>query len=457
MIFYFDGSGNSIATITERLYKGSNKANIIYMFCPLDSTCEVDVAFTLPNGETSQRHPMELITETDGIDVFDESDNKFNCWKISLPTYVTQYSGDLSVQFYVTCSAGEVIATAVQMVNVEAGLPVLNVTDTDAYSELRTEQTRINSQVSAAVQAVSSKVSSAVGEDEKTYIYGYKGSGDVHLSVADDVPLGGQLPAYDFNGNLRTGEPVNSYDAVSKGYASTNYASGMEWTINPATFVMTLKLKNQYGQAIATQTIDLPMETLVHFAYYKDDTKELIMQLLNGQSLSVPVRELVNGLLNKETNDGTATEAYVFKGSAQSSIEVSKTAVADTIAEYGTNGVLKVGTPVSNGDAVNKEYADSTFGVQTVKDSLSATINITVNSNTEYFYGTLTSLSLTFGSGSVGDSAYITFSSGETPTLVTLNTQNVNINGPIECSSNVVVEISAIYDGSKWNACWREI
>ncbi len=76
-------------------------------------------------------------------------------------------------------------------------------------------------------------------------------------------------------------------------------------------------------------------------------------------------------------------------GANKNDLVYDKSATAETIAQRGTNGVLKVGTPVDNADATTKQYVDTVSGNKADKTSR---INGAPLSNaTSNFYGVSTS------------------------------------------------------------------
>lgn len=67
-------------------------------------------------------------------------------------------------------------------------------------------------------------------------------------------------------------------------------------SIDGATYVMTLELKNINGTAIATKTLDLPIESMVIGATYADG--KLTLTLQSGSTLDVDISAIVSGLVN---------------------------------------------------------------------------------------------------------------------------------------------------------------
>lgn len=61
-------------------------------------------------------------------------------------------------------------------------------------------------------------------------------------------------------------------------------------------YVMTIELKNASGNVLSAQSIDFPIESMVVNASYADG--ELALTLQNGQTLTVDISSIVNGLVN---------------------------------------------------------------------------------------------------------------------------------------------------------------
>ena len=82
----------------------------------------------------------------------------------------------------------------------------------------------------------------------------------------------------------------------------TNTGSLIDLEINDTTYVVTLKLKNQDGTVISTDTIDLPLESVVVSGRYDNTTKKVILTLENGSEVDFSVADLVAGLQTEITN-----------------------------------------------------------------------------------------------------------------------------------------------------------
>ena len=82
----------------------------------------------------------------------------------------------------------------------------------------------------------------------------------------------------------------------------TNTGSLIDLEINDTTYVVTLKLKNQDGTVISTDTIDLPLESVVVSGRYDNTTKKVILTLENGSEVDFSIADLVAGLQTEITS-----------------------------------------------------------------------------------------------------------------------------------------------------------
>lgn len=84
---------------------------------------------------------------------------------------------------------------------------------------------------------------------------------------------------------------------------TTKYGASLDLTIDPTTFVITATLKDQDGNALGTpKTIDLPLETVVVSGSYDKTKKEIVLVLENGNTIEVPVGDLIAGLQKEITS-----------------------------------------------------------------------------------------------------------------------------------------------------------
>lgn len=74
--------------------------------------------------------------------------------------------------------------------------------------------------------------------------------------------------------------------------------SSISLTMDPDTFEVYAKLKDKDGNEIASDSVDLPLETMIVNVAYDNDTKSLTITLKNGNVLTpIPVSSIVAGLV----------------------------------------------------------------------------------------------------------------------------------------------------------------
>ena len=82
----------------------------------------------------------------------------------------------------------------------------------------------------------------------------------------------------------------------------TNTGSLIDLEINQTTYVVTLSLKDQDGNIISTDTIDLPLENVVVSGSYDSTNQKIVLTLQSGNTVDIPVGALVSGLQSEITS-----------------------------------------------------------------------------------------------------------------------------------------------------------
>lgn len=87
--------------------------------------------------------------------------------------------------------------------------------------------------------------------------------------------------------------------------ADLSYVNGfvktLEVAMDSSTYVLTFTCKDGIGTTISTQSIDLPLESVVVGGEYDSDTQSIILTLQNGNTISIPVSDLIDGLVDTTT------------------------------------------------------------------------------------------------------------------------------------------------------------
>ena len=100
---------------------------------------------------------------------------------------------------------------------------------------------------------------------------------------------------------LRTRDYLKSSDAESTYSTINETGKTIELDINNSTYAMTITLKDKNGNTLSSDTIDLPLETMVVDAYYDKYSKEIVLTLQSGTSTRFSVADLVSGLQSEIT------------------------------------------------------------------------------------------------------------------------------------------------------------
>ena len=95
------------------------------------------------------------------------------------------------------------------------------------------------------------------------------------------------------NGNI----VMTGQDITFNGSSLKNAIGSLTLSLNPSTYVISLSgTKIDGTTAITTQTIDLPLESVVVSGSYDDSTKSVVLTLQNGNTVTFSVADLVSGL-----------------------------------------------------------------------------------------------------------------------------------------------------------------
>ena len=211
---------------------------------------------------------------------------------------------------------------------------------------------------------------------------------------------------------------------------STKYGATIVVSLNTTDYKLTITLKDQDGNTLGTsQVVDFPIESVVVGASYDNTNKKIILTLQNGNTVDVPVGDLVSGLQTEITStnklnadlvdDSTSTNKFVksfeksYWNSKQdaisdlSTIRSEASAGATAVQKYSTTnpsltqsgglctwtithnlGTKKVQVTVyetSSGDEVIVDSTRTSISVVTVK--INSTSNITAGTYTVVVQG----------------------------------------------------------------------
>lgn len=167
--------------------------------------------------------------------------------------------------------------------------------------------------------AYASRPNAVLKFDNTIYRYAYADSDFIYYRCANDehsTNLSG-YDTYTLNSIIRINKSSGlvdrgqiSFDFYNKAQSEGKFATNFTASLNTTTYVLTFTLKNANGVALATQTIDLPLESIVTSMLYYDTYTyggttyhNVLVIVLATTSVPtiVPVGSLINGLEHEAT------------------------------------------------------------------------------------------------------------------------------------------------------------
>lgn len=138
MIFFANTQGTITKIINEPIYQGSHNVSRVVLVAPF-STASVTVAFRLPNGvkTTINLATPNMVQET-LTDVITATGQEYSAWAYLLPRSITEYAGQVQVQFFVHDTNSGLLATFTTTITIQKGVaPILPSEPTaDIYTQI---------------------------------------------------------------------------------------------------------------------------------------------------------------------------------------------------------------------------------------------------------------------------------------------------------------------------------
>ena len=149
--------------------------------------------------------------------------------------------------------------------------------------------------------------------------------GDIEDQADLQQALGGKVPTTRTINNkaLTTDVVLKTSDLQNDShfaYDSDVEAAGhkLSATMDTTNYILTLKLLDANDNIIDTKTVDLPLEELVVSGSYDSTNKKIVLTLKSGQTIEIPVTNLLAGLVNATrqigsndlSDDITATQLF---------------------------------------------------------------------------------------------------------------------------------------------------
>lgn len=129
--------------------------------------------------------------------------------------------------------------------------------------------------------------------------------------------------------------------------SSTKYAKSFDLSINNSTYVMTLVLKDQDGTTLTTDSIDLPLETMVVSGEYNSTTKKVVLTLQGGSTVEFSIADLISGLQSEITSSNKLSADLVSDTSTTNKFVTA----SDKTTWNGKQDAITAGTGLSKSGA----------------------------------------------------------------------------------------------------------
>lgn len=108
-----------------------------------------------------------------------------------------------------------------------------------------------------------------------------------------------------------TPEEISAIESEVTNNIRATTGTSIDLDIDPQNYVLTLHLKNSNRQIISTDTIDLPLESVVVSGRYDSQRKKVILTLQGGSTVEFSIADLISGLQNEITTENKLSSDLV--------------------------------------------------------------------------------------------------------------------------------------------------
>lgn len=138
----------------------------------------------------------------------------------------------------------------------------------------------------------------------------------------------------------------------------TKYGASLSLTINDE-YVISGQLLDQNGDPLGEeQTLDLPLESMVVDGSYDSENKALILTLDNGNTISIPIADLINGLQAEITPENKLSADLVDDSSTENKF----------VTQEEKEEIATISSKLDEVSTPNKIYGTDSNGNQTTYD-----------------------------------------------------------------------------------------
>lgn len=153
---------------------------------------------------------------------------------------------------------------------------------------------------------------------------------------------------------------------ADKTYVDTNFGNTLEVDVDSSTYVLTINLIDKENNVLASQSVDLPLESIVtdveYYATYEYQgttyEKVIVIELATtSEPTIVPVGDLVSGLVSQTSSPN---QVYATNSSGNQTTVTYGQLGNNTIVQRDSRGFIKqFNTPINDDDVPNKQYVDA--------------------------------------------------------------------------------------------------
>lgn len=254
MIFFAGNDGTIIDSRPTAVYQGAAGANDIYLVAPFAVNLPVTLAFILPNGEITAPEKMTAtgqITNGNSSVVNSVSNATYAVWQYTLPNEITQYYGDVTVQFFVTTAQGKTTPMSAASFTVGRGVPTAlpDTPSQDIYSQILAALAQIQTDLANGYFSANSLrlYTDTYAYDANVLVW-YENSD--HGQILKSLVANNTNPPYDSEGNLNSQywqlsidleevylQATNAAQSAQQAAASAARAEEIAEILNPANYV----------------------------------------------------------------------------------------------------------------------------------------------------------------------------------------------------------------------------
>mgnify|MGYP003288268510 CR=1 FL=1 len=233
MVFIATSGGIIEASVPSPVAQGSYLSNEIVLLAPFPESAMVTCAFVLPNGirtaealTDNTEYAMAAIqipsiTET-------ATGRQYSAWRYTLNGALTEFAGDVTVQFFVYHSTSR-LATYAATFYVASGVDVIlpDPPDSNIYREILEAITALNldnsvivDQMQAEIERIDREKVNRVIPVDQTVVYAADPTGDITIKLSS-YPEAYMVAGYGNGGVLKTNTPTDALDATNKQYVDS--------------------------------------------------------------------------------------------------------------------------------------------------------------------------------------------------------------------------------------------